>query len=97
MLKVLNYLLMCLEFRRFFPGAYVKKTLTRRTYHWIKSVAGLELKALSPYFFSKLQITYTAFSVKLMCKTLRSKVDHLYRVTICFLVSYSLPSWRITI
>ena len=77
-----------------FPRCLCQKTLTRRTYHWIKSVAGLELKALSPYFFSKLQITYTAFSVKLMCKNLWSKIDHLYRVTTIFWSHFVYLCWE---
>ena len=50
----------------------------------MKSVAGLELKAISPCFFLKLQITHIAFSARLICKTFRNKVDRLYRITTIF-------------
>ena len=74
---------MRLKFHRFFPGVS-KKTHTSQIYHWIKSVARLELKAISPCFSVKFKNTHTANLASLNCKTFRNKGDHLYRITTIF-------------
>ena len=72
---------------RISPGffrCFCKKTLTSQIYYWIKSVARLDLKAISPCFSAKCNHTHTAFLASQNCKTFRNKIDYLYRITTIF-------------